>query len=288
MFDRDADNGTVVALRVDVLWIDFQSPEPERELLEALAGKYRLVRSQPDELLLYDVGAPGLIIMETDIPDELVLKLFQALKLRFPRTPVILLSRTIALELALWAIKVRVWDLVHTPLDPVSRQELRGRLDKLLLQLRRPDEARKAIVSSASIPPLSPQTGDKHGLARLHPALEIIRLDFNRHLSEPVLAQSCAMSVHHFSRTFSKLMGLPLQEYIVRIRLEAAASLLLSSNRPVSTIALDVGFNDASYFSRAFKKHYQLSPSEYRANKGRGGQVDKASVLKLISSSAAS
>jgi len=282
MFDRDADNGTVVALRVDVLWIDFQSPEPERELLEALAGKYRLVRSQPDELLLYDVGAPGLIIMETDIPDELVLKLFQALKLRFPRTPVILLSRTIALELALWAIKVRVWDLVHTPLDQVSRQELLGRLDKLLLQLRRPDEARKAIVSSASIPPLSPQTGDKHGLARLQPALEIIRLDFNRHLSEPVLAKSCAMSVHHFSRTFSKLMGLPLQEYIVRIRLEAATNLLLSSNRPVSTIALDVGFNDASYFSRAFKKHYQLSPSEYRANKGHGDQVDKVSVLKLI------
>jgi len=284
MFDRDADNETVVTLHVDVLWIDFQSREPERELLEALAGKYRLVRSQPDELLLYNVGTPGLIIMESDIPNELVLKLYQALKLRFPRTPVILLSRTIALELALWAIKVRVWDLVHTPLNQDNRQELLGRLDKLLLQLRRKDEARKAIVSSAPIPPLGPQSWDKHGLARLQPALEIIRLNFNRQLSEPVLAQSCSMSVHHFSRTFSKLIGLPLQEYIVRIRLEAATNLLLSSNRPVSTIALDVGFNDASYFSRAFKKHYQVSPSEYRVNKDHGDPVDKVSVLKLISS----
>lgn len=281
MFTQSADNGTVVPLRVDILWIDFQSPQPELELQNELAGKYRLVRSQSDERLLFNEGAPSLIILETDTPDELAIKLFQTFKRRFPRTPVVLFAHTITVELALWAIKVRVWDLVHTPLDLIKRRELQDRLSKLMSQLHRPDMGRKAIVSSDVQPPAIGQKVEPHSLAKLQPALEMIKTDFNKHLSEPALAKSCLMSVHHFSRTFSKLMGLPLQEYIIKVRLDAAANLLLNSSRPVSTIALDVGFNDASYFSRTFRKHYQISPTEFRANHGR---TDHDSLPKLISS----
>jgi len=281
MIEQNADTRNVISMQREVLWIDFQSQQPAHELREALASLCKVFRSRPDVQLFYGKGAPSLIIIEADNPDEALLKQFLTLKQRFPRTPIILLVRNITLELALWAIKVRVWDLVHTPLDEHRRQELLERLNALLNQLRRPNEARKAIVSSDTVTLPSLQQLDKRGLTRLQPALAIIRTGFNLHVSESELAQSCAMSVHHFSRTFSKLMGSPLQEYIVRIRLEAAANMLLTSSQPISTIALDVGFNDASYFSRAFRKYYQISPTEFRANHGR---IDQGGHPKLISS----
>ena len=69
-----------------VLWIDFQSQQPAHELREALASLCKVFRSRPDVQLFYGKGAPSLIIIEADNPDEALLKQFLTLKQRFPRT----------------------------------------------------------------------------------------------------------------------------------------------------------------------------------------------------------
>ena len=65
------------------------------------------------------------------------------------------------------------------------------------------------------------------------------------------------------SNSFAKLSRSPLQIIHQRIILEAKR-LLTYSNKSAKEIAFEVGFEDASHLSRLFKKHTNLSPSEFK------------------------
>ena len=53
-------------------------------------------------------------------------------------------------------------------------------------------------------------------------------------------------------------------DYIHQKRIEKAAHLLTSTAHSIQDIALKVGYNDINYFTRKFKKHFQMTPSVYR------------------------
>ena len=86
-------------------------------------------------------------------------------------------------------------------------------------------------------------------------------------LSMAEAARLAGCSPPTLSRLFRKVTGLSFKQYQVKHRLDrAAAQLRAMENRPVSEIAKAVGYEDALYFSRAFRKHFNRSPSEYRAS----------------------
>jgi AraC-like DNA-binding protein/mannose-6-phosphate isomerase-like protein (cupin superfamily) len=68
----------------------------------------------------------------------------------------------------------------------------------------------------------------------------------------------------HFVRLFSERMGLPPMKYYVRLKIEAARSMLTSTNFRIGEISDKLGFDNQFNFSRAFKRESGLSPSEYR------------------------
>ena len=73
----------------------------------------------------------------------------------------------------------------------------------------------------------------------------------------------------YVAREFKKHTGYTLTAYIHLIRTENAARLLTATALPVESIALNVGFYDANYFSRVFKRQMGVSPEIYRkARKG--------------------
>jgi AraC-like DNA-binding protein/tetratricopeptide (TPR) repeat protein len=77
------------------------------------------------------------------------------------------------------------------------------------------------------------------------------------------MARELAMSRTNMHRKIKGLTGFSPSELIRNIRLKRAASLLLSKADSVSQIGLIVGFEDHSYFSKSFKKHFGVAPSEY-------------------------
>ena len=91
----------------------------------------------------------------------------------------------------------------------------------------------------------------------------------DQHLGDPLdlegLAGVAAFSPYHFHRIFRAMVGEPLNQYVRRIRLEKAASLLVSQpDRPVLDIAVDCGFGSAASFARAFKEAFGCSASQWR------------------------
>ena len=62
------------------------------------------------------------------------------------------------------------------------------------------------------------------------------------------------MSPASFSREFKGLSGSPLFEFINKVRIHKACSLLKHSDASVTAIAMDVGYNNVSFFNRYFRR----------------------------------
>lgn len=87
-------------------------------------------------------------------------------------------------------------------------------------------------------------------------------------LYEPIcikkLAELAKMSERNFFRIFNKATCMTPNQYLLNLRLTQAANLLTYSNMPITEIAFECGFQDSSYLSKVFRKHYNKSPREYR------------------------
>ena len=79
------------------------------------------------------------------------------------------------------------------------------------------------------------------------------------------VASAVGMSESRFSTVFAQESGKTFTEYLTGLRLARARELLAGTDRKSAQIALDVGYNDAHYFSYLFKKNLGLTPGEYRA-----------------------
>jgi AraC family transcriptional regulator len=106
--------------------------------------------------------------------------------------------------------------------------------------------------------------------ARLEKALLYIDAHLSQNLSAMDLAEHAHLSPFHFQRLFSAYLGEPTNKYILNRRLERAAK-TLSQNEDTNILelALDVGFETHSAFSKAFKQHFDITPSDFRASTSR-------------------
>ena len=74
----------------------------------------------------------------------------------------------------------------------------------------------------------------------------------------------CGFSESHFMKLFKELTGMSFNAYLVNYRLELSAKQLIETNQKIIDIATNCGFNNHSYFTRAFLKKYGLTPAKYR------------------------
>ncbi len=80
------------------------------------------------------------------------------------------------------------------------------------------------------------------------------------------IAQVAFITPNYLSKRFRQDTGLSLRDYINKLRVKESKRLLLTTTMPVSTIAMEVGFGNISYFSTVFRKYTGTSPIEWRDN----------------------
>lgn len=105
-----------------------------------------------------------------------------------------------------------------------------------------------------------------------HPARSDPIREVRRHLRENVaqriavadLAAMAGYSESHFSALFRQATGFGALEYQTRLRMSRARELLDTTDLPVSSIAVQVGYADPMYFSRQFRRIHGISPSAHR------------------------
>lgn len=108
------------------------------------------------------------------------------------------------------------------------------------------------------------QTKDTH-ISRINAALHYVEEHLAEDLSLEKVAAAACYSPFHFHRVFKLITGEPLNVYIHRKRVEKSAIALARKSSPsINEIGIQYGFTSNSSFTRAFKKHYGLSPTAFR------------------------
>ncbi|MFZ2029903.1 MAG: helix-turn-helix transcriptional regulator [Vitreimonas sp.] len=93
------------------------------------------------------------------------------------------------------------------------------------------------------------------------------RMDAASHEEWPVerLASVSGVSEAHFARSFKEAFGAPPHRYLLTRRIERAKALLRDTERPITDIALETGWQSLGTFGRQFRDILGASPSEFRA-----------------------
>ncbi len=99
----------------------------------------------------------------------------------------------------------------------------------------------------------------------LEQVTEMLRDRFAENLALSDLATAAGVHAVHLARVFRRFHGCTVGDYVRQLRIEYASRQLSTTDDSLAEIALAAGFSDQSHFSRIFKSHTRMLPSEFRA-----------------------
>jgi signal transduction histidine kinase/DNA-binding response OmpR family regulator len=229
-------------------------------IIEILSNYYKIFEASDGEegLKKSFEQMPDLIISDVMMPRMDGFQLCQALKSdsRTSHIPLILLTAKSTLKDKIEGLEIGADEYI---MKPFEAEELIARIKNLLEQRKRVHEhfqKYEFFSDDDSITPIDQKF--------LQNTLEII----NEHISDSnfsveVLAENLAMHRSLLHQKLVALIGQPPSDLIKMIRLNKAAKLIEHKSGNISEIALEVGFNNPSYFSDCFQKQFGFSPSQY-------------------------
>lgn len=146
------------------------------------------------------------------------------------------------------AIHSKVVDYI---LKPVDAQNLNDALAAAVNELE--DESNEQSLEFESI------SNDTIKLIEKY-----IKVNYSRDISLTELSEKFYLSKEYISRLFKKEYKINIFEYIAKLRIEKSKKLLKSTNKCIEIIAEEVGYGCGNYFSKIFRRHENISPSEYK------------------------
>jgi signal transduction histidine kinase/ligand-binding sensor domain-containing protein/DNA-binding response OmpR family regulator len=227
----------------------------------------------PDyKVLIAGNGVEGLEICKLENPDLVIsdvmmenmdgMEFCQKIKStpEISHIPVILMTALASVENKMKGYKVGADDYITKPFEP---ELLKIRVNNILSNL---ENSKKGFINNihASAKELTISKIDEDFMQNVIYLIEknIDNADFNM----DSFRKNIGVSSSQLYRKIKVISGLSPNEFIRTYRLKKAAILIKESNLNISEIAYKVGFNDALYFSKCFKKQFGTSPSSYAVN----------------------
>ncbi len=232
--------------------------------MTSFAAVCRVHEIEVSELASGEVsGDWDLVCFNFDYPEMMSLKLIPDTKKRWPSAPVVMLTMECSLELAVWALRMHVFDLL---IKPLSVEEVERCMERVLqaVQARRTQSGRRPQAILAKMPMETRFRPQMAPSSRLHLAIAHVNKHYTNQVPESEVASVCGMSPSRFCREFKFAFGVTFVDYLSRHRIGEAKRLLLNRSISVTDVAAAVGFTDPSYFTRVFRKLEGTSPTEYR------------------------
>ena len=245
-----------------ILWVDLRLDRNQPSFYHYLTKTWTVYYTSQSEDAIHEIRkiSPLLLCFEYDYPDTPgLLVLQQTIKL-FPSTPIIMLTEQHSEELAVWALRNRVWDYL---VKPFANKELLKSAEEYLSmpEVRSSGSHRQCNLATNPIPvDLRFHVRSKKTTL---PAQYFVEKHYHEKIYEKQVAQLCGMSDSTFSRAFKKEYGTTFKKYLINYRICKARDMLKNPNAMVTNIAYTVGFHDPSYFTRTFRRIVGVSPSHY-------------------------
>jgi len=231
---------------------------------ESLEANYKIIEAKNGEegILQSLEHSPDMIVSDVMMPKMDGFQFCAEIKKdeRTSHIPVILLTAKASSESKIEGLETGADDYLTKPFDT---HELKVRINNLIEQRRKLQEKfRKEITLSPR--DITVTSIDQQIVQR---AIDVVE----KNISDPdfdtaMMAKEVGMSRTLLNTKLKALTGLPTGEFIRTLRLKRAAQLLQQGYGNVTQVAYDVGFQNLSYFAKAFREQFGQSPSHYTPN----------------------
>lgn len=260
------------------VWADKEAADDQKEIILVVEDNYDMrlyirgileergftvceARDGVEGLAIAVEQIPDLIVCDVMMPNmdglEMVARLHASDKTN--HIPVILLTARQSETQVVEGFRLGVDDYITKPFSPFI---LEARIENILSVRKKLWESYKHAGSISTYKNLLPENSVKQQfVARITDIIEM-------HIGEPQfgveqLASELNMSVTQLFRKVKAIMDTTPYNVLVQIRMSRAVALMRETDKTISEIALEVGYQELSNFSRSFKKFYEESPSSY-------------------------
>lgn len=121
------------------------------------------------------------------------------------------------------------------------------------------------VIGLASISRQIEHIGERSGsVTQFTEMLTFMRENYGELIVTKDLAKISGMSISQFERRFRKAFGTSPRQYLLRLRVNAAARALIETDDTVASIAQDCGFHDHAHMCRSFRSMMNKSPTAFR------------------------
>jgi signal transduction histidine kinase/ligand-binding sensor domain-containing protein/CheY-like chemotaxis protein len=231
-------------------------------ICEQLENDYKVIEARNGEegIRNAQIEIPDLIITDVMMPKMDGYQFSKNIRgdEKTSHIPIIMLTAKAGLDDKIEGLETGIDDYLT---KPFSARELKVRVKNLIYQRK---ELRKRFSKTSIIKPseVSTISIDQVFLEKIIKTIESYFED--EKFSVDILAEQMNMSISQLNRKLNALIDQPPGQLIRTFRLQRAADLLKQNVGTVAEICYKVGFNDQAYFSRAFKKQFGVSPSEFK------------------------
>lgn len=254
-----------------LIWVDSRVHPCAADLSTTLPRSYRVCRIREPNAIPEAVRrlTPVVVCFEYDDPGPAQLEMLEHTRIGYPHLPVLMITVEHSESLAVWALRVRVWDYL---VMPVRQEDLCARLAMLSAAQGAPTPGNSAAathtIATDTDPLLSRRLeAGKIACHRVLPALSFLEANYSEKVTLRRAAQLCGLGPYQFSRAFKHEQGTTFREFLIIHRISKAIRMLEHSDASVTEVAFSVGFNDLSYFARMFRRYLGVCPSDYRREK---------------------
>ena len=259
--DKEENDGTGQKEIVLIVEDNYDMRLYVRDILEEQGFDVHEARDGAEGLALALELIPDLIISDVMMPNMNGLEMVTQLQAndKTNHIPIILLTARQSEEQIIEGFKLDIDDYITKPFSPFI---LKARIENILSVRKKRWEAYKNSRNIDTYKNSLPENSAKQlFVARITDIIE-------KHIGSPLfgveqLASELNMSVNQLFRKVKALMNTTPYNVLVQIRMNRAVTLMRETDKTISEIALEVGYQELSNFSRAFKKFYEESPSSY-------------------------
>lgn len=201
-----------------------------------------------------------ILLCDIEMPFGNGIELVGWVKEHYPKVECVFLTCHGEFTFASSAIKLQCFDYILKPVPTDVLENTLLRAQKKIEQEKQDQnylEYGKMYVNQMKENTEEEQTGDV-----VYKIKAYIKENIAEELNVEMLARLVNLSPDYLTKVFKKETQLTLNDYIIQQRMFLAKELLMTSNMSVNRVSDKTGYTNYSYFSKAFKKYYGVSPRE--------------------------